>query len=157
MDSRPRTGNWRQRLIALGLGVLAVAGVFGTALGFSEDLRLLYVVGAIFFLLAAVWLGSETSWPNLLLLYAPLAGMFAFYVLSQLPYLWPQLLLWAVAIIVGLCLRAKKNPIVGKSVALLVLLVLSSWSLPDVHPRTAEAHYQPFWRRTGPGVRVSTG
>jgi thiol-disulfide isomerase/thioredoxin len=129
MDSRLGTGNWRRRLVALGLGVLAVAGVFGTALAVSDDLRLLYVVGAILLLFAAICLGSETlrAWPNFFLLYVPLAGMFGFYVLSQLPFLWPQLLLWAVAIIVGLCLRARQNLIVGKVVALLILVAASTW------------------------------
>ena len=128
MDSKSSTGRCRRRLIALGLGVLAVAGVFGTALVVSEDLRLLYVVGAILLFLAAIWLGSGTlrAWPSLLLLYAPLAGMFGFYVLSQLPFLWPQLLLWAVAIVVGFYLRARKNLIAEKVIMLAIIAALSA-------------------------------
>ena len=129
MDSTSGSGTWRGRFVALGLGVLAVAGVFGTALAVSEDLRLLYIVGTSLLLLAGICLGSEAlrAWPNLFVLYLPLAGMFGFYVLSQLPFLWPQLLLWAVAIVVGLCLRARKNLIAGNAVALLILMALSAW------------------------------
>jgi hypothetical protein len=38
---------------------------------------------------------------------APLAGMFGFLVLRQLPFLWPNLLLWALAAALGLFLLSR--------------------------------------------------
>lgn len=102
MGSTSGGRSWRKVFGALALGLIVVAGVFGTALAVSENLRLLYATGALILFLFAAWLGSESprDWPNFLLLYVPLAAMFAFFVLHQLPFLWPQLLLLAFAVVV---------------------------------------------------------
>jgi hypothetical protein len=50
--------NWKMRLVAFGIGVLIAAAVFGIALAVSDDLRLLYVSGALLFAFAAFLLGA---------------------------------------------------------------------------------------------------
>jgi peroxiredoxin len=113
---------------SLGLGLLTTALVFATAVKVSEDLRLLYVVGAILLFGSAAWLGAKSGrdWLSAFLLYAPLAGMFGFAVLRQLPFLWPNLLLWALAIALGLFLLARLK---GRAMisAVVVLLAISVW------------------------------
>ena len=54
MDSMPahRT-SWKIRLVAFGIGIIVAAAVFGIALVISDDLRLLYLSGALLFALAA--------------------------------------------------------------------------------------------------------
>ena len=39
--------SWKVRLVAFGLGILVAAAAFGIALVVSDDLRLLYVSGAL--------------------------------------------------------------------------------------------------------------
>jgi hypothetical protein len=82
------------RAASLGLGVLAGSLTFGVALAVSEDLRLLYATGAILLFCGATWLGvkSGRDWLSALLFFVPLAGIFCFFVLRQLPFLWPNLL-----------------------------------------------------------------
>lgn len=95
--TRAHGSRWKIRLGSLGLGLLIVGLVFGALLAVSKDLRFLYFAGAIPFFGGAVWLGakSQRDWLCGFLLYIPLAGLFAFFVLRQLPILWPHLLLWA--------------------------------------------------------------
>ena len=52
MDSMPahRT-SWKIRLVAFGIGIIVAAAVFGIALVISDDLRLLYLTGALLFAL----------------------------------------------------------------------------------------------------------
>jgi thiol-disulfide isomerase/thioredoxin len=145
MESRPNGRRWRKVFGALALGLIAVAGVFGTALAISEDLRLLYALGALLLFLFSAWLGSESlrDWPNFLLLYVPLAGLFSFFVLRQLPFLWPQLLLWAVAIVVGVFLRFLKNLMLPKLFAIfgfLAISVLYCWAYVPGQLKRATNH-----------------
>ena len=99
-------GRWKFRLGSLGLGVLAAGAVFAASLAVSDDLRLMYLVGVIVLFGGATWMGAKSwrDWLSPCLLYLPLAGMFGFFVLGQLPFLWPHLLLWALAIAIGLSL-----------------------------------------------------
>jgi peroxiredoxin len=53
--------------------------------------------------------------------------MFGFFVLRQLPFLWPQLLLWALAITLGLFLFATRLSGTAMISALVVSLVISVW------------------------------
>ena len=80
-------GRWKFRLGSFGLGVLAAGAVFGAALAFSDDLRLMYLVGAILLFCGATWMGAKScrDWLSACLLYLPLAGMFGFFVLGQVP------------------------------------------------------------------------
>ena len=53
--------NWKARLFAFGLGMLVAAAAFGIALGVSDDLRLLYVSGALLLAFAAFLLGARAG------------------------------------------------------------------------------------------------
>jgi thiol-disulfide isomerase/thioredoxin len=119
----------RLRLGSFGLGVLASAIVFGVALSVSEDLRLLYIVGAILLFFGATWVGAKSGreWPSACLLYLPLAGMFSSFVLQQLPFLWPHLLLWALATVLGLFLLATRVGSRVRTSGVVVLVAISAW------------------------------
>jgi len=120
---------WKSRLGPFGLGLLAPAFVFGVSLTVSEDLRLLYIGGAIVLLFGATWVGAKNGrdWLSACLLYMPLTGMFGFFVLDQLPFLWPHLLLWAFAIVLGLFLLATHFGARAKISGVVVLLAISAW------------------------------
>lgn len=129
MDLTRANGNkWKLRLGSLGLGLLIVGLVFGALLAVSKDLRFLYFAGAILFFGGAVWLGAKgrRDWLCGFLLYIPLAGLFAFFVLRQLPILWPHLLLWALATVLGLFLpdRVRRISVIS---GLIVLFAISAW------------------------------
>ena len=60
MDSMPtQRASWKARLIAFGIGIIVAAAVFGIALLVSDDLRLLYLSGALLLAVAAFLLGAE--------------------------------------------------------------------------------------------------
>src|SRR6476646_6769330 len=109
MDSMPshRT-SWKIRVVAFGIGIIVAAAVFGVALVISDDLRLLYLSGALVFGVAAFFLGAKAQedWIAAVLLLFASTFLFAFFVLSQTPLLWPTLLLWA-AIVVWLLFRKR--------------------------------------------------
>jgi hypothetical protein len=119
--------SWKVRLVAFGIGILVAAAVFGIALAVSDDLRLLYVSGALLFAVAAFSLGAkarEDLISAVLLLFAS-TFLFAFFVLPQTPLLWPTLLLWA-AIVTLLLFRNRFGNVIriGAAVA---LVVVSAW------------------------------
>ena len=120
---------WNFRLGSLGVGVLAAGAVFGASLAVSDDLRLMYLVGAIVLFCGATWIGAKSwrDWLSVCLLYLPLAGMFGFFVLDQLPFLWPHLLLWALAIAIGLSLLAARLNRKARISAVVILFAVSAW------------------------------
>jgi len=126
--------SWKVRLVAFGIGIIVAAAVFGIALVISDDLRLLYLSGALLFAVAAFLLGTrarEDLIAAVLLLFAA-TFLFAFFVLSQTPFLWPTLLLW-MAIVVWLLFRkrfARMVTIVGAA----ILIVVSAWYCPSYIP-----------------------
>ena len=122
-------GRWNFRLGSLGVGVLAAGAVFGASLAVSDDLRLIYLVGAIMLFCGATWIGAKSwrDWLSACLLYLPLAGMFGFFVLNQLPFLWPHLLLWALAIAIGLSLLAARLNRKARISAVVILFAISAW------------------------------
>jgi len=138
MDLTSANGSrWKLRLGSLGLGLLASGLVFGVALAVSEDLRLLYIGGAIVLFFGATWLTAKSrrDWLSVFLLYVPLAGMFGFFVLRQLPFLWPNLLLWALAAALGLFLLSaplRRRPMV---IGVVVLLAISAWYCASYIPQ----------------------
>ena len=100
--------SWKVRLVAFGIGIIVAAAVFGIALVISDDLRLLYLSGALLLAVAAFLLSAkarEDLIAAVLLLFAS-TFLFAFFVLPQTPFLWPTLLLW-VAIVVWLLFRKR--------------------------------------------------
>ena len=119
----------KKAIDSLGLGLLATALVFGVAIAVSKDLRLLYVAGAILLFCGATWLGAKSrrDWLSVFLLYVPLAGMFGFAILPQLLFLWPHLLLWALAAAFGLFLLAAPLRRRAMVTGVVVLLAVSAW------------------------------
>jgi peroxiredoxin len=122
-------GRWKFRLGSLGLGVLAAGAVFGASLAISDDLRLMYLVGAIVLFSGATWMGAKSGrdWLSACLLYLPLSGMFSFFVVGQLPFLWPHLLLWALTIAIGLFLLAARLNGKARISAVVILFAISAW------------------------------
>jgi Thiol-disulfide isomerase and thioredoxins len=119
--------SWKVRLVAFGIGILVAATVFGIALGVSDDLRLLYVNGALLLAVVALFLGArarEDLIATLLILFAP-TFLFAFFVLPQTPFLWPTLLLWA-AIVTLLWFRKRFNKVI-RVLGALMLIAASAW------------------------------
>ena len=119
--------SWKIRLIAFGIGIIVAAAVFGIALVISDDLRLLYLSGALLFSVAAFLLGTrarEDLIAAVLLLFAS-TFLFAFFVLPQTSFLWPTLLLW-VAIVVWLLFRKRFTRMVT-IVAAMILIAVSVW------------------------------
>jgi thiol-disulfide isomerase/thioredoxin len=119
--------DWKVRLVALGIGILVAGAVFGIALGISDDLRLLYVSGALLFAVAAFFLSTkarEDLITAVLLLFAA-TFLFAFFVLSQTPVLWPTALLWAV-IAVWMLFRKRFTTIITV-VGTIMLIAASVW------------------------------
>src|SRR6266576_2051022 len=119
--------SWKVRLVAFGLGILVAAASFGIALGVSDDLRLLYLSGALLFAVAAFLLGTrarEDLIAAVLLLFAS-TFLFAFFVLSETPFLWPTLLLW-MAIVVWLLFRERFARIITIAGAV-ILIAVSAW------------------------------
>jgi len=120
---------WKFRLGSLGLGVPAAGAVFGASLAVSDDLRLMYLVWAIVLFCGAIWMGAKSwrDWLSPCLLYLPLAGMFGFFVLGQLPFLWPHLLLWALAIAIGLSLLVARLNRKAMISGVVILFAISVW------------------------------
>src|SRR6476659_9134871 len=90
MDSMPahRT-SWKIRLVAFGIGIIVAAAVFGIALVVSDDLRLLYLSGALLLAVASLLLGARIreDWIAAVLLLFASMFLFAFFVLPQTPLL----------------------------------------------------------------------
>ena len=128
MDSMPanRT-SWKLRLVAFGIGIIVAATVFGSALLVSDDLRLLYLGGALLLAVAAFLLGARAreDWIAGVLLLFALMFLFAFLVLPQIPFLWPTLLLWA-AIVMVLLFRTRFGKIIRIAGAV-ILVATSAW------------------------------
>ncbi len=119
--------NWKMRLVAFGTGILVAAAVFGIAFAVSDDLRLLYVSGALLFAFAAFLLRAparEDLIAAVLLLLAS-TFLFGFFVLPQTPSLWPTILLW-VAIVVWLLFRQRFTKIISIAGAT-ILIAVSAW------------------------------
>jgi peroxiredoxin len=119
--------NWKMRLVAFAIGILIAAAVFGIALAVSDDLRLLYVSGALLFAFAAFLLGAparEDLIAAVLLLFAS-TSLFALFVLPQTPSLWPTILLW-VAIALWLLFRRRFAKIISIAGAT-ILIAVSAW------------------------------
>ena len=119
--------NWKVRLIALGIGIVVAAAVFGSALLAADDLRLLYLGGALLLAVAAFLLSARAreDWIAGVLLLFPLMFLFTFFVLPQIPFLWPTLLLWA-AIVMLLLFRTRFGKIIRIG-GVVILVATSVW------------------------------
>ena len=74
--------SWKVRLVAFGLGILVAGAAFGIALGVSDDLRLLYVSGALLLAFAAFLLGAPAREDLIAAVLLPFASAFLFAFLS---------------------------------------------------------------------------
>jgi thiol-disulfide isomerase/thioredoxin len=119
--------SWKARLIALGIGIIVAAAVFGIALVVSDDLRLLYLSGALLLAVVAFLLGvrAQEDWIAAVLLLFASTFLFAFFVLPQTPLLWPTLLLWS-AIVAFLLFRKRLGKIIRIG-GTLILVAASAW------------------------------
>ena len=147
-------GRWKFRLGSLGVGVLTAGAVFGASLAVSDDLRLMYLVGVIVLFCGATWMGAKSwrDWLSLCLLYLPLAGMFGFFVLGQLPFLWPHLLLWALAIAIGLSLLAARLDRKAMISGVVILFAISAWYCMSYIPDRMKRATNHFGDGAGPNL-----
>ena len=124
---------WRWDLkrlfITFAFGVLALVAVDSFAIFVSNDLRLLYAIGAFLLFCGAIWLGakSEQQWAGLFLLAGPLVFGFGYLILVKIPSLWPNLLLWGITVVIGVLFLGAGQA--GRKLALFgtVLLLIASW------------------------------
>ena len=133
MDAKSRSP-WLIRCAAMGLGLLISAA----ALLLSDDLRILYAIGAILLFASAMWITRRKfDWiATILLLAAPVAS-FSYFGLRELPALWPQLLLWIVAFGVGTILLQTMKRRIAFGAGLVVTLVAGSiWYCYSYLPAT---------------------
>jgi thiol-disulfide isomerase/thioredoxin len=124
MEEKP-SSLWKLRLAALGLGILGVPFVYLIALKISNDLRLISASGIVFLFCAAAWLGrKKQDWLSGILLVAPVTAIFVYEVMNKIPALWPNLVLWAAAVAIGLVfvgiLRTRMNAALALVAALLI-------------------------------------
>ena len=115
------------RLVAFGIGILVAAAVFGIALVCPDDLRLLYVSGALLLAVAGFLLRARAGedWIAAVLLVLASTLLFGFFVLPQTPFLWPTILLWAA--IVTLLLFGKRFRKIIRIGCAVILVVVSAW------------------------------
>jgi peroxiredoxin len=129
MSSRPSVpGKVIQGLSSFGLGLVVVGVVFGSTF-LSDDIRLLALLGAIALLGCGLFAGARISrdWLGAAFLCLPVCALFAFFVLQQLPFLWPTLLIWPTATVIGLFFfsgRRFRAALISTTVA---LLIFSTW------------------------------
>lgn len=97
------TPDLKQRLIALGLGILVLTVVYSFVIFVSPSLRFVYAIGAILLLCMAMVMGTKGrgDWLNAALLCVPLVAVFSLLVLPRFAVLWPHLLLWFIAAMIG--------------------------------------------------------
>ena len=128
----------KHRLAAFGLGLLALALVFGFMSFVSLDMRWVFAVGAIALFVFGALLGASPragvdTW---LLLTVPLAAAFGFVAVREFRPVWPHALLWLVSGGVGIAWSrsAGRRRIVAAAVGL-ALAAGSLWYTGRYLPR----------------------
>jgi peroxiredoxin len=142
-----RGSKWKWRAVSFALGVVILGIVVGLSVFISDDLRLLYAVGCILLFSSALWIGPRTrgDWPSPLLLCAPLVCTFGFYLVRGLPFLWPNILLWAVAAALGLpLLKAARHLRIQAICGVVVLIVVSAWYCSRYIPDQLQRSFHHF-------------
>jgi thiol-disulfide isomerase/thioredoxin len=143
-----RSIDWKRRFGALGLGIVVFALVYAFVLFFSNELRLVYALGAIFLLWGAMWVGAKGkgAWLNGALVAAPLIAAFGFLVLPKHPYLWPHLLLWLlIAVISAHLLRPARRLRILAMCGTGLLVAASLWYYVSYMPQEvarSRSHFQ---------------
>jgi thiol-disulfide isomerase/thioredoxin len=128
MENRAKS-LWKLRLVAASIGVLALGVVYGGALLLTNDVRLIYVSGAVLLFVAAVWIGwKNEDWFAAALLATPLLASFSYLILQEIPVLWPNLILWSAAVAIGLVFLKAARARRGLAIVLVAgLLIGSTW------------------------------
>lgn len=154
MDEKSPSG-WKLRVIAFGLGVLALAIVYALTIGVSNDVRLMYASGAVFLFGPAVWLGRKPNsrWFDAALLCVPI---FVVFFLDTMLLLWPHLLLWAGVAGIGFLapkLTLGRVPLVGM---IIVLLATSLWYCGWYVPDRLARKFNRFGSSSAPGFTLQS-
>ena len=150
----------KKRLIALGLGVLVLAIVFGLGLLSSGDIRLIYIAGAVALLGGAMWVGASgrSDWIAAVLLVLPLFAVFSFVVLAQIPALSFVLLFWAIAATIGLfvvnAVRAQALHGLTVVIASAALLACSLWFCIFYFPKLLADKLNHFTSESAPSFAL---
>jgi thiol-disulfide isomerase/thioredoxin len=92
----------------LGIGILILGAVYSFAAFVSNDMRHVYALGAILLFGSGLWLGAKGKgdWLTVAFLALPLLTGFECLALQKMPFLWPHLLFWFLAAVIGSCLFA---------------------------------------------------
>ncbi len=148
----------KRRFMAFGLGVLTLLLVGAVTFLTSGDIRLIYAIGTVLLLCLAIWLGAsgKPDWFAAMLLYLPLLAGFGVLLLPKLPALWPILLLWAVAVVIGLVFiratRARHGlPVTGM---MIVLIAASLWYCISYVPKLLARELNHFGNVTAPAFTL---
>ena len=154
MEQNVQRKSWKGRLAAFGLGVFALVIVYAVTIGISNDIRFMYATGALLLFGSAFWLGRKrnTDWLDAILLCVPIFAVFAFSVLDTMPLLWPHLLLWGVAVAIGLVLpKATRQTTVSMAGLIVVLVVSSIWYCGWYVPERLARSFRHFGNTSAPG------
>ena len=94
-------------------------------------------MGAVVLFCAAIWLGrTKVDWFAAVVLVCPLLASFSYLVLANIPVLWPNLILWTVAVAIGLVfvrtLRTRRHFAIGLAAMLLIGSIwYCGWYVPE--------------------------
>lgn len=142
-----RGSKWKWRATSFALGILILGIIVGLSTFVSDDLRLLYTVGCILLFSSAMWIGPRIrgDWPSPVLLGAPLVCVFGFFMVQGLPFLWPNLLLWAIAAALGLpLLTAGRHLRTQVICGVVVLSGVSAWYCSRYIPDQLQRSFHHF-------------
>jgi thiol-disulfide isomerase/thioredoxin len=136
MDEKPRS-LWKLRLVALIFGLLTLGVVYGGALLLTNDVRLIYVSGAVLLFCASIWIGrKQEDWLAAVFLAVPLMASFCYLVLTEVPVLWPNLVFWSVTVAIGLVSARIARARFGLAIFLVAaLLIGSTWYCAGYIPK----------------------
>jgi peroxiredoxin len=115
---------------ALAIGLATAATTVAVILWVTNDMRLMLLLGAVGLFGGALWAGSRRRGGviGFLLLSLPLLLLFGTHVVSEMPGLWPHMVLWfALALVGWLGFRSQGRPSRATIAALAILAAVGSW------------------------------
>ena len=150
------TSSWKLRLRALALGILGVPFVYLIALKISNDLRLISVSGIAFLFCATAWIGrKKRDWFCGILLIAPVTAVFCYEVLNKIPALWPNLVLWAAAVGIGLFFVGIFRKRIAFAMTLIAALLLATaWFCGSYTPKELAAAFSKVKDASAPSFEL---
>jgi|ERR1043166_1116896 thiol-disulfide isomerase/thioredoxin len=148
------TINFRRRLGFLGLGVLILGAVYSFAGFVSNDMRLVYALGAMLLFCGALWIGAKRQgdWPSAALLTVPLVAGFGCLVLQKMPVLWPHLLLWVIAVTIGFHLLGGRVSRRILSICAGLFVIASLWYCLRGMPERVARSLSHFQNEAAPAI-----